>query len=147
MKRLLLPFRFLVYFTSWWFVVSLFLLYLTFLLFKKFFQIFYLFFRQGEEREKEGEKHQCVWEKHQSTASPTFPPGDLAHNPGMCPDWEYNQQPSSLQSGAQPLNHTSQGLIFPLNLFCFCLKNNFGFDHFSPNYWSYLFCFNIDLRK
>ena len=26
---------------------------------------------------------------------------DLAHNPGMFPDWESNQQLSGLQSGAQ----------------------------------------------
>ena len=26
---------------------------------------------------------------------------DLAHNPGMCPDWESNWQPSGSQSGAQ----------------------------------------------
>ena len=27
--------------------------------------------------------------------------GDLAHNPGMCPDWESNQQPFDLQAGTQ----------------------------------------------
>ena len=26
---------------------------------------------------------------------------DLAHNPGMCPDWESNQRPFGLQAGAQ----------------------------------------------
>ena len=31
---------------------------------------------------------------------------DLAHNPGMYPDWELNQQPFGLQ-----VNHTSQGLM------------------------------------
>ena len=35
----------------------------------------------GKEGEKEGEKHQRV------VASPTSPTGDLAHNPGTCPDW------------------------------------------------------------
>ena len=41
---------------------------------------FYLFiFRQ---RGRQGEKHQCVVASH---APPT---GDLACNPGMCPDWE-----------------------------------------------------------
>ena len=45
----------------------------------------YLFiFREGEERRK-GEKHQCV------VASLVPPTGDLACNPGMCPDWELNQ--------------------------------------------------------
>ena len=27
--------------------------------------------------------------------------GDLAQNPGMCPDWESNWRPFSLQAGAQ----------------------------------------------
>ena len=40
-------------------------------------------------------------EKHQSVASRTPPAGDLAYNPGMCPDLELNQQPFSLQTGAQ----------------------------------------------
>ena len=37
------------------------------------------------EREREGEKHQCV------VASNIPPTGDLARNPGMCPDWESDQ--------------------------------------------------------
>ena len=36
----------------------------------------------GREGEREGEKHQCV------IASLAAPTGDLAHNPGMYPDWE-----------------------------------------------------------
>ena len=44
-----------------------------------------LFIRErGRKGEREGEKHQCV-------VAPHVPPnGDLAHNPGMCPDWELN---------------------------------------------------------
>ena len=34
-------------------------------------------------------------------ASHVPPTGDLAHNPGMCLDWELNWQPFSLQVGAQ----------------------------------------------
>ena len=45
--------------------------------------------------EKEGEKHQCVVASHMP------PAGDLAHNPGMCPDWELNQWPFGLQAGTQ----------------------------------------------
>ena len=51
--------------------------------------IFYVFiFRQRErEGEREGEKHQCV-------VAPRMPPtGDLAHNPSMCPDREWNLRP------------------------------------------------------
>ena len=40
----------------------------------------YLFLERWEEREKEGEKHQCV------VASQAPPTRDLACNPGMCPD-------------------------------------------------------------
>ena len=61
------------------------------------FKRFYLFiFRQrGREGEREGQKDQCV------VASPTPPTGDLVHNPGMCPDWESNQQPFGSQASAQ----------------------------------------------
>ena len=41
-------------------------------------------------------------EKHQSVASRTHPLiGDLARNPGLCPDWESNCRPLSLQAGTQ----------------------------------------------
>ena len=43
---------------------------------------FYLFLEREKEAEGEGEKHQCV------VASQVPPIGDLAYNPGMCPDWE-----------------------------------------------------------
>ena len=46
----------------------------------------YFLLERGEGTEKEGEKHQCV------VASCTPPTGDLARNPGMCPDKESNQQ-------------------------------------------------------
>ena len=36
---------------------------------------------KGREKER---KHQCV------VASCVSPTGDLARNPGMCPDWESN---------------------------------------------------------
>ena len=43
---------------------------------------FYLFtFRERGKGEKEGEKHQCA------VASHVAPTGDLACNPGVCPDW------------------------------------------------------------
>ena len=57
-----------------------------YILFFLFFLDFYLFiFRErGKEGEREGEKQQCV------VASRVPPTGDLAHNPGMCLDWESN---------------------------------------------------------
>ena len=52
------------------------------LLFLKFY--LFIFREKGREGEREGEKHQCV------VASHTPPTGDLAHNLGLCPDWELN---------------------------------------------------------
>ena len=46
-----------------------------------FLDFIYLFLERGREGERVGEKHQCV------VASHTPPTGDLAHNPGMCPNW------------------------------------------------------------
>ena len=34
-------------------------------------------------------------------ASGTTPTGDLACNPGLCPDWESNQEPFYMQAGTQ----------------------------------------------
>ena len=44
----------------------------------------YLFIELEKGEGKEGEQHQCVVASH---APPT---GDLARNPGMCPDWDSN---------------------------------------------------------
>ena len=53
---------------------------------KNFLKDFYLFiFREKEEREKERERKINVVAFHMA------PTGDLAHNPGMCPDWELNR--------------------------------------------------------
>ena len=43
---------------------------------------------------------------------------DRTHNPGMCPDREWNQQPFALQDDAQPTDHTSQakGVFDSFNL-------------------------------
>ena len=62
------------------------------LIFKK---ILFIFRERGREGEREGEKHQCVVD------SRVPPPGDQAHNPGMCPDWEPNWQPFGSQASAQ----------------------------------------------
>ena len=56
----------------------------------------YLFLDRGvRERKREGEKHQCV------VASCAPPTGDLACNPGVCPDWELKWQPYGSQAHAQ----------------------------------------------
>ena len=56
-----------------------------------FFKAFiYLFLEKGEGREKE-ERNIDVQEIHGSVASHMPPTGDLAGNPGICPDRESNQ--------------------------------------------------------
>ena len=61
---------------------------------------------------REGETRQCV------VASCTPPAGDLASSSGMCPDWEWNQQPFGSQAGAQPTEPHQPGL------FLFKMSNN-----------------------
>ena len=58
--------------------------------------------------EREEEKHQCV------VASRSPPIGDLAHNPGMCPDGVLKWQPFGSQPTLSLLSYTSQGLILDL---------------------------------
>ena len=43
-------------------------------------------------------------------ASHTLPTGDPAHNPGMCPDWELNQQPFGSQADTQSIEPHKPGL-------------------------------------
>ena len=66
-------------------------------------KILCIYFLDGGKGDREGEKHQYV---AASCASPT---GDLACNPGMCPDWESSRRAFDSQAGTQPLSHTSQG--------------------------------------
>ena len=61
---------------------------------KKKFYLF-IFRERGREGEREGEKHHCVVASHVPSTR------DPALNPGMCPDWELNQQPYGLQASAQ----------------------------------------------
>ena len=53
--------------------------------------------------------------KRGSIVSHRRPTGDLAHNSGMCPDRESNQQPFSLQAGTQSTEPHQPGLINILN--------------------------------
>ena len=73
----------------------------------KIFNLF-IYRVRGREGEREGEKH------HRVVASSTPPTGDLAHNPGMCPDWGSNMGPFGLQAGAQSTEPHQPG---PHNLF------------------------------
>ena len=71
-----------------------------------FFNLIYLFiFREREkEGEREGENHQCVVTSH------TPPTEHLAHHPGVCPNWEWNQWPFGLQANAQSTEPHQPGL-------------------------------------
>ena len=63
-----------------------------------------LFLERGRQGEREGEKHKYV------VACCTPPTGNLAHNPGMCPDWESNRQPFGSQAGTQSTEPHQPGL-------------------------------------
>ena len=74
----------------------------------------YLFLEREQRREKERERNTDVWETHHLVASCMPPTGDLAGNPGMCPDWESNQQPFGSQASTQstePHQPGQKGLI------------------------------------
>ena len=89
---------------------------LTFLLLILFIYLF-IFRKRGREGEREGVKHQCV------VASCTPLAGDMACNPGMCPDWELNRNALVHRPVLNPLSYTSQGDINFLKLAEKVLKN------------------------
>ena len=89
----------------------------TNLLFKKFYLL--IFKDRGRERDREGEKYQCEVDSH------VAPTGDLAHNPGVCPDWESNQRPFDSQPALYPLSYTSQSVTYKFkNKTCGARKEN-----------------------
>ena len=98
-----IPFSFFLYLLS---IFSSYFLYLP--SFKIFFKVVFIHFQREGKRSREGEKYRCV------VATPAPCTGDLAHNPGMCPDWELNQQPFDSQPVLNPLRYTSQGHTFLL---------------------------------
>ena len=59
--------------------------------------IYLLFLERGEWKEKGRETSVC----ERLVASYMPPTGDLAHNTGMCPDWEPNRRAFGSQAGAQ----------------------------------------------
>ena len=73
--------------------------------FNHFFKNLFIFREKKGEGKREEEKHQCV------AASCTPPTGDLACNPGLCPDWESNWQPFGSQAGPQPTEPHHPGLL------------------------------------
>ena len=61
-----------------------------------FLRFIYLFLERGEGKEKESGRETSVCGCLLCT-----PNWDLAHNPGVCPDWEWNWPPFGLQAGSQ----------------------------------------------
>ena len=61
-----------------------------------FFKIFYLLIFRERGKEGERERNITVWLPLKRPLT-----GDLACNPGMCPDQELNQRPFGLQAGTQ----------------------------------------------
>ena len=69
------------------------------------FFLIHLFFRKrGRERERKGEKHQCV------VASHSPPTGDLACNPGTCPE---NQTGNALPPSWRSIHWVTPARVLP----------------------------------
>ena len=79
-------------------------LYSITLFFKRRFYLF-IFKQKGKEGEREGEESICGCSHVPLT-------GDLAHHPGMCPDWELNWRPLGSQAGAQFTEPHLPGLYY-----------------------------------
>ena len=83
-----------------------------------FLKILFIYFREkGKEGERERGKHQCERDTLISCLSRT-PAGDLAGNPGMCPDRELNRESLVLRPALSALSHSSQGLFLVYSELC-----------------------------
>ena len=78
----------------------------------------YLLLEKVEGWEKMKERDIDVQKKHQLVAFCMPLNGDLAHSAGMCPDWESNRQPFTLQDDAQSTEPHQSGLRHILYLRC-----------------------------
>ena len=71
----------------------------------------FIFGERGREGERGGKKHQCM------VASGASPTGDLACNPGICPDWESNWQPFGSQARTQSTEPPQPGSKLHVTVF------------------------------
>ena len=63
----------------------------------------FIYRKRRREGEREGEGYQCARDVQEKLSVPSYTPptGDLAHNPGMCPNQESSQQPFGSQANTQ----------------------------------------------
>ena len=101
-------------------------------IFKRFYLL--LFRQRGRVGERVEEKHQCV------VASCAPPTGDLARNPGMCPDWESNQVPFGLQASAQSTEPHQSGLLICILITIWLHSLHFIVYKQSYHLWRWLKC-------
>ena len=85
-----------------------------------------VFRKRGRERDRDRERNIDVREKQQSVASVCALTADRTHNLGMCPDWESNRQPFSLQAGTQSAEPHRPGPDLP-----FCNNHAWYLSHAS----------------
>ena len=84
-----------------------------------------LFLDRGEGREEERERNvDVIWQRYTDWLPLSHTPNrGLAHNPGMCPDWESNRQPFSLQAVTQSAEPHHPGLLYVFYLhFLICTR-------------------------
>ena len=74
--------------------------------------ILFTFLERVKGRERERETLMC---ERYIVASRTPPTGDLAHNPGMCPDWELNWRPFGSQASTESTEPHQPGQEIILN--------------------------------
>ena len=73
------------------------------------YKLFILFILERWEGREKGKERYINWLPLTHPLS-----GDLAHNLGMCPDWESKQQPFGSQAGAQSTEPHQPGLKYKL---------------------------------
>ena len=96
-----------------------------------FFKILFVFTERGRKRDREGEKHQFV------AVSRAPLTGDLAQNPGMCPDRESNLRPFGSQDNAQPTLVRTEGTVVPVCCVFLCCWGFFVFYFYFLQFYNF----------
>ena len=94
--------------------------------------------KRGREGEREAEKHLSV-------TPHILPNGDLARNPGMCPEGGSNQRPFGSQDNVQSTEVHQSGLLLLLLLLFF---NKKGISFLVLSFFLHLnFCFHVTISS